>query len=168
MMFGDKSLEIAHVGIDNTGRSALQHVEASDLAGRAALVNFEQLANANRQWQALPSRSVLQASTEVAAIQRNHRAGVQAEPTHGHRQRFRVILREVGEIELDPRISERYLLAIAADDLTARDESSRVESAGAAALSRTEISDDIEEGFQTGLHAGVGSVSIDFKNEIGL
>ena len=35
------------------------------------------------------------------------------------------------------------------------------------ALSSTEVFDDIEESFQTGLHAGVGGMSIDFENQIG-
>ena len=46
--------------------------------------------------------------------------------------------------------------------------SSRVESLGAAALAGTKVSDDIEEGFQTGLHTGVGGVGVDFENQIGL
>ena len=71
-LFDDEPLQIAHVGVDDTGRAALQHVEAGDLAGCASLVNFEQLADADRQGQALPSGGVLQAPAKMAAVERSH------------------------------------------------------------------------------------------------
>ena len=110
------------------GAPPSQHVETGDLAGRAPLVNFQQLADADRQRQALASRGVLQTSLKLAAVKRRHRARVQAQPAHRHRQSFRVVLGKVGEIEFDPRVGERDLLAIATEELTAGDEVSRVES----------------------------------------
>ena len=104
----------------------------------------------------------------MAAVERYHLAGMKAQPANRHRHGFRVKLRKVGEVELDPRIGERHRLTIAAYDLPARAESRGVELAGAAALSGPEVSDDIEKRFETGLHAGVGGVGIDFENQIRL
>ena len=62
------------------GAPPSQHVESGDLAGRAPLVDFQQLADADRQGQALPSGGVLQASVELAAVERRDRARVQTQP----------------------------------------------------------------------------------------
>ena len=39
---------------------------------------------------------------------------------------------------------------------------------GAAGLAGAVVPDDVEEGLQPGLHAGVGGVGVDFENQVGL
>src|ERR1019366_212400 len=58
-LLGDKTLEIAHVGIADARGAAADHVEPGNLVGLMALADVEELANADGQRKALAARSVL-------------------------------------------------------------------------------------------------------------
>ena len=106
-LLGDESLQVTHVGVGDAGRPALQHVEPCDLAGRSVVVDLQQLADADGQRQTLAPRGVLKAARELTAIQRQHLAGVQAQPAGDHGHGLRVAQGEVGEVKLHTRIRQR-------------------------------------------------------------
>src|ERR1035437_4486659 len=75
-----EALEVAHVRIADARGAAANHVEAGDLVRLTLLADVEELADTDRQRQALAARGVLETALELPAVQRKHRAGAQAEP----------------------------------------------------------------------------------------
>ena len=94
---------------------------------------------------------------------------MQAQPPDGQeREGLRVVRGEIGEIQLHPRIGQRHLFPVRADDPAALGQAAECERAAVAGLPLTVIPDDVEKRLEAGLHAGVGGVGVDFENQIGL
>ena len=82
---------------------------------------------------------------ELAAVQRNHVAGVHPQAAHGHHKGLGVVLGKVWEIEFHPRIGERHGLAAGTDDAAARGEPAGNERQAATRLPFPVVVDDVEE-----------------------
>ena len=169
LLLGDETLEVAEVGVADAGGPAVHAEESCDLTRLAVLMDPEQLPDGQRQGQTLAARGVLETPFELVLVQRGRFAGVQPQPADGQeREGLGVVLREVGKIEFHPRISQRDLLSVRADDLAGLRQAARRKLPAMAGLHFAVAPDDVEKCLQAGLHACVGGVGVDLKDQVRL